>query len=85
MNNNNQYAIKVRLIINIVIYIVFTIIYMRNKHFFNKKNITTSDIAYFSSITHSTVGYGDIMPITKMGKLLTSIHIMLVFFTNIII
>ena len=49
---------------------------------FNKKNISNTDILYFSTITHSTVGYGDIAPITNYGKLLCTLHIIIVFLIN---
>lgn len=38
------------------------------------------DAYYFSMVTSSSVGYGDILPLTKKAKILTMVHIMTMFF-----
>lgn len=38
------------------------------------------DAYYFSAVTSSSVGYGDFLPRSKKAKLLTSVHIMAMFF-----
>lgn len=38
------------------------------------------DAYYYSTVTSSSVGYGDILPKTRKAKILTIIHIMSMFF-----
>lgn len=38
------------------------------------------DAYYFSMVTSSSVGYGDILPLTKKAKVLNMVHIMTMFF-----
>ena len=40
------------------------------------------DAFYFSAITHTTVGFGDISPETKEAKLASMHHVLLVFFVG---
>lgn len=80
--HNLIYLSERKLVSNIIVYVIFTLLYKMNSAMFNKKNISNTDILYFSTITHSTVGYGDIAPITNYGKLLCSLHIIIVFLIN---
>ncbi len=38
------------------------------------------DAYYFSTVTSSSVGYGDILPLSKKAKMLNMVHIMTIFF-----
>ena len=40
-----------------------------------KKDMGASDIAYFTLVTHSGVGYGDIYPITTAARLIVMVHL----------
>ena len=74
-----------KLFLNLIIYLLFTIIYVKNKNNFNKKQLSNNDILYYSLVTHTTVGYGDIYPVTTQGKYITSLHILIVFIVNLFI
>jgi len=68
-----------------IIIIVFAMIYkyiynLENKSFSNMKKMTWFDSVYYSTITHSTVGFGDVYPQTRMSKLACMTHVLLVFF-----
>lgn len=73
------------LVLNLCFIIIFGIIYWiygTNEHFKNitqqdKKTLTMIDAIYLSAITHCTVGYGDIVPISNSMKLVTIIHTIL--------
>lgn len=41
---------------------------------------TALDAYYYSTVTSSSVGYGDILPKTPKAKILTMVHIMSMFF-----
>ena len=74
-----------KLFLNLIIYLLFTIIYIKNKNNFNKKQLSNNDIIYYSLVTHTTVGYGDIYPTTTLGKYITSLHILFVFIVNLLV
>jgi CBS domain containing-hemolysin-like protein len=63
---------------NIIIFIVFTVIYWfmetsnPGEHFGD-----TFDPIYFSIITHTTIGFGDISPKTIAARRVTSAHAIL--------
>lgn len=40
-----------------------------------KKDMGPADIAYFTLVTHSGVGYGDIYPLTTAGRLVVMAHL----------
>ena len=50
---------------------------------FNTPNDKTghswTDVLYFTTMTHSSIGYGDIYPLTPRARALTTIHAMLSF------
>ena len=43
-----------------------------------KKKMGTSDIAYYTMVVHSTVGFGDVYPLSYWGKLAVAAHIFMV-------
>ena len=71
---------------NIIVVIVFAEIYWildqddKEDHFGFKDPI---DAYYFSAVTSSSVGYGDILPKTRKARLLNMVHIMTMFFVII--
>lgn len=73
------------LVLNLCFIIIFGIVYWiygTNEHFKNmaqqdKKKLTMIDALYLSAITHCTLGYGDIVPISDSMKLVTIIHTIL--------
>ena len=75
------------LLIQTIIYIVFfiiNIILMKTKPD-NWKNLgcdnncVWSDAFYFTTATHSSIGFGDVVPKGKWVRTMTSIHMLLVF------
>lgn len=50
------------------------------KHFYvpEKTNVDALDIGYYTAITHSGVGYGDMYPISTPARLLVGSHVLLV-------
>ena len=64
---------------------MFTIIYVKNKNNFNKKKLSNNDILYYSLVTHTKVGYGDIYPVTTQAKYITSLNILIVFIVNLFV
>lgn len=48
------------------------------KHFNAPDTVTTADIAYYTMVTHSGVGYGDIYPKTTPARVLVAAHLFLV-------
>ena len=82
---------KTILVKNLVLFIIFFVIY---SIYFNIKpsdweglehsSNSIIDGMYFGLATHSTTGYGDIHPVSKIGKLLTALHMLSVFVINIL-
>ena len=72
------------IISNILVVIVFAELYYildqdnTEEEHFGFENLT--DAYYFSTVTSSSVGYGDILPKTKKAKILNMAHIMTMFF-----
>lgn len=65
---------------NIKLILLFAVIYkLLPKNSFNKE-LGTFDCLYFSTVTHTTLGYGDIYPVTNMAKLLCSIQSFFIYF-----
>lgn len=50
---------------------------------FNMPNDKTgkswTDVLYFTAVTHSSTGYGDIYPLTKRARALVTLHVMMAF------
>lgn len=49
------------------------------KHFNVPGPMGASDVAYYTAITHVTVGYGDVYPKTTAARLLVVAHVVLAF------
>lgn len=58
--------------INLAIIFIFATIYHRVQGF-NKK-LSFQDALYFSAVTHTTVGYGDIYPESGAPRALCGLH-----------
>lgn len=71
---------------NIVIIVIFTFVHWMVFRFYEEDNesFTISDAFYYTTITHFTVGYGDITPKTMMGRLITFVHIFMVWVVNLV-
>lgn len=81
---------------NILLYVVFSTIYCilkilsdkNTKHWKGIENNGSSEyfnLWYYSLVTQSTVGYGDIYPISIIAKFIAMVHIMLFVWGNIAI
>ena len=69
-----------------IIIIIFGLIYrklsMENVDAFSTDfdtPMTLFDSIYYSAITHTTVGFGDVYPMTKTSKIACMVHVLLVF------
>lgn len=76
------------LVIHVILFICMLIVYKFfpggfENHFTRSDGIksppTLIDVIYFTTTTHSTTGFGDIVPKTQVAKITTSVHMMLVF------
>ena len=56
------------LMIGIIGYLVFRLIYMANPESFDITSSLSQDLMYFTFITLTTIGYGDISPITDVAR-----------------
>ena len=69
------------LVVNIVFILAFALIYWiwgTPEHFkslFSAPYLTVIDALYLSFVTHCTLGYGDIVPISPSMRFITIIHI----------
>lgn len=74
-NKRKQFLTK-----NLMFILAFALIYHSlPKGSFNKP-MSLFDSLYFSTITHTTLGYGDFYPESKMAKSLSSIQSFVMFF-----
>ena len=95
INNNIKDKLSAKIILNLLIYILFVCCYLFFINDFDhsvkneKENYTYTDnlisVIYFGLTTHTTVGFGDIIPRTNRLKTLISIHILLTFVVNLIL
>lgn len=70
------------IVLFILAFTVYAFLYnCDKKHFSNAKDYY--DMVYFTCITHSTVGYGDIVPTSTMAKMAVSLHVLLVILITI--
>ena len=89
----NKNKLKNKLLLNFIIYIVFVCYYIQHIDEFehsiqNTNKQSTNDIIsviYFGLTTHTTVGFGDIIPNTNRLKFIISMHILLSFIVNLIL
>jgi hypothetical protein len=71
------------IIVNILVMIIFSELYWAldqddsEEHFGFEDSV---DAYYFSTVTSSSVGFGDVLPRSKKAKILVMIHIMTMFF-----
>ena len=66
---------QIRLKIGALIGLTFSIIFIGTLFYHYFENFDYIDAFYFSVITLTTVGYGDLHPATDVGKLFTTIYI----------
>jgi hypothetical protein len=71
---------------HIIIYIIFSLIYIQldETHFIGVKKKSIHDKLYFSATTHTTVGYGDISPKSRLCRNITMLHSFLVLAVNVL-
>ena len=66
-----------KLLFNIILIVLFTFIYklidMFDENAFSKR-LSTSDAAYFASITNFTLGFGDIIPQSNLARMTVVLH-----------
>jgi hypothetical protein len=70
------------ILFNCLVFILFMIIYLfmgMKKHFEVEPSLTNA--AYFTTMSHATVGYGDISPKTDLAKAVVTVHIGIVWLT----
>lgn len=67
------------LVVNIIVFIVFFFTYrfMGMKEHFGTEP-TNANAMYFTTVTHATVGYGDILPKTRTAKMVVTLHVLIV-------
>ena len=63
----------------VIFFICYMVLFKLNKDNFKGAD-DYLDIFYFTSITQSSTGYGDIVPKTKLAKMFTSLHHILILF-----
>ena len=68
---------------NLSILFAFAIVYtMLPKNSFNiEKKLGFIEALYFSTTTHTTLGFGDIYPVTTPGRVCIVLHTLLIFIT----
>jgi hypothetical protein len=78
-----------KLFINLTVIAIFSMIYMVidfiDTTAFNKQDeLKGIDFIYFSTVTHSSVGYGDMYPKSVFAKMVVMLHIVLMLFVNLL-
>jgi len=86
--NLGQKLILANLLIIVVMVAVYSVMDLVDKKSFRftsgkGENVGWRDIAYFTIITHTTVGYGDIVPAQWWSRLAVAFHVLLVWIFNL--
>lgn len=71
------------ILINLIVLITFAELYWQLDQDEDQEHFglgSVYDAYYFSTVTSSSVGYGDFLPKSKAAKTLTSVHILAMFF-----
>jgi len=86
----DMHPVHLLILANVVLLGVFALIYfiinkVDSKAFNYSFNIPLNfiDMVYFAIATHTTVGYGDIVPAKTYAKIIVCVHMMLVLFLNL--
>jgi len=68
---------------NVSILFAFAILYtlLPKKTFNVEKQLGFIEALYFSTTTHTTLGFGDIYPVTTYGRVCIMLHTLLIFIT----
>lgn len=76
----NFYNNRRFLVVNMIIFTVFFFVYrfMGMKEHFDVEP-TSPNAMYFTTVTHATLGYGDIIPKTRTAKMVVTLHVLLVY------
>ena len=81
---NIMYDIYGKIIINLFLLIIFSIINYFILVKYEKQDLRLNDVIYFTFITHFTVGYGEIVPKSDIGRGFTMLYISLIWIVNLI-
>ena len=81
---NIMYDIYGKIIINLILLIIFSIINYFILVKYEKQDLRLNDVIYFTFITHFTVGYGEIVPKSDIGRGFTMLYISLIWIVNLI-
>lgn len=78
-----------KFIVNMLIIVLFSIIYhivyiMNPERAYSIKNLSYSDMLYYSCTVHFTLGFGDIFPVSRLARGFTIIQSILFWFVNLI-
>ena len=70
---------------HVLVFLTFFVVYLTipggfRKHFNvpDKTSASSLDVGYYTAVTHTGVGYGDIYPVSTPARMLVSVHILLV-------
>ena len=78
-----------KVIVNIIIIFLFSAIYygvytLNPNKAYSVKNLSYSNMLYYSCIVHFTLGFGDIFPVSRIARGVTIIHSAIFWFINLI-
>jgi len=74
--------------VHVILFVIMTMVYKYipggfNNNFTRSDGLKTEpswmDVIYMSAIVHSTTGFGDFLPATKMARFCVSVHVVCVF------
>jgi len=73
--NTDLHNVLINHIITIIVFFaIYNVLQSYDKSCFSGTNGCWIDMLYFTTTTHSTTGYGDIVPTNKLSKIVVSIH-----------